>query len=76
MVCQKSLQVKFLALGRPAGMASVTIKDATLVRQRLLDQVFQPGHNLPSMTLDEVVEKEIADGRIILPKEYSSVSCD
>jgi len=34
-------------------------------RQRLKDGVFRPGHNLPTMTIDEYLEEERARGGII-----------
>ncbi|KAI7868506.1 TAP42-like protein [Spinellus fusiger] len=34
-------------------------------RQQIVDQVFQQGHRLPTMTIDEYLEQEMAQGNII-----------
>ncbi|CAO3587415.1 unnamed protein product [Absidia cylindrospora] len=46
--------------GRPLQPFIITNK-----RQQLKDQVFQPGHNLPTMTIDEYLQQEMDMGNII-----------
>lgn len=46
--------------GRPLQPFVITNK-----RQQLKDQVFQPGHNLPTMTIDEYLQQEMDRGNII-----------
>ncbi|KAI9030722.1 TAP42-like protein [Phycomyces nitens] len=46
--------------GRPLQPFVITNK-----RQQLADQVFRPGHNLPTMTIDEYLQQEMEQGNII-----------
>lgn len=46
--------------GRPLQPFVITNK-----RQQLKDQVFQPGHNLPTMTIDEYLQQEMDRGNFI-----------
>ncbi|KAI8337074.1 TAP42-like protein [Chlamydoabsidia padenii] len=46
--------------GRPLQPFIITNK-----RQQLKDQVFQPGYNLPTMTIDEYLQQEMDRGNII-----------
>ena len=37
------------------------INDRMTLKQQYQKQVFQPGHNLPTMSLEELAEQELAD---------------
>ena len=38
-----------------------TIDQIVDIRQQYKNQVFRPGHNMPTKTLDELAEEEMAD---------------
>lgn len=44
----------------------------TSKREQFKDQVFRPGHNLPTMTIEEYLEKEISRGNFLSQKDNAS----